>query len=234
MSWLFSRALVEEFSGASSSGGEPSAPLKLMPSPHPFLRDVKTTDASTFSRYGLTCEVLTAAHGEDVLTSFLAGFPVRTSASEAMEQASRESDQDCGPRRQESFARWDQGMCCWRIPQRSLLGDLIEFSEIWPRWGSMRNGACFRDRNSVPQLKGSEFLLPAPTKSMGTRSRGWGISRTGRLRNSEERTRNALSFGYKPPLEILEWSLGWPITWSAAKPLETDKFREWLRSHGEF
>ena len=29
-----------------------------------------------------------------------------------------------------------------------------------------------------------------------------------------------------------EWLMGWPIDWTARRPLETDKYREWLRSHG--
>jgi hypothetical protein len=30
-----------------------------------------------------------------------------------------------------------------------------------------------------------------------------------------------------------EWLMGWPIDWTAKRPLETDKFQEWLRSHGK-
>lgn len=29
-----------------------------------------------------------------------------------------------------------------------------------------------------------------------------------------------------------EWFMGWPIKWSALNPLATDKFHQWLRSHG--
>mgnify|MGYP001000142046 CR=1 FL=1 len=29
-----------------------------------------------------------------------------------------------------------------------------------------------------------------------------------------------------------EWLMGWPIDWTAKRPLETDRFREWLRGHG--
>jgi hypothetical protein len=31
----------------------------------------------------------------------------------------------------------------------------------------------------------------------------------------------------------VEWLMGWPLGWTALKPLETGKFRLWLRSHGE-
>jgi hypothetical protein len=32
----------------------------------------------------------------------------------------------------------------------------------------------------------------------------------------------------------VEWLMGWPIGWTDLKPLEMDKFQQWLRSHGEF
>ena len=30
----------------------------------------------------------------------------------------------------------------------------------------------------------------------------------------------------------VEWLMGWPIGWTALKPLETDRFRKWLELHG--
>jgi len=32
----------------------------------------------------------------------------------------------------------------------------------------------------------------------------------------------------------VEWLMGWPLGWTDLKPLETDRFRQWLRSHGAF
>jgi hypothetical protein len=32
----------------------------------------------------------------------------------------------------------------------------------------------------------------------------------------------------------VEWLMGWPLGWTDLKPLETDKFRQWLNSHGGF
>lgn len=34
--------------------------------------------------------------------------------------------------------------------------------------------------------------------------------------------------------EWVEWLMGWPIGWTALKPLAMDKFHEWKRQHGEF
>lgn len=83
MSWLFSQALVAAFSGASSSDGEPCAPLSVMPTPHKFWRNDKTMECSTLSRFGLMCAVLTEDHGAALLTSFLEASHARTSAAQA-------------------------------------------------------------------------------------------------------------------------------------------------------
>ena len=31
----------------------------------------------------------------------------------------------------------------------------------------------------------------------------------------------------------VEWLMGWPLEWTACEPLGMDRFRSWLRSHGE-
>jgi len=31
----------------------------------------------------------------------------------------------------------------------------------------------------------------------------------------------------------VEWLMGWPIGWTDLKPLETDKYQQWLQQHGE-
>jgi hypothetical protein len=41
---------------------------------------------------------------------------------------------------------------------------------------------------------------------------------------------SATSGALNPPW--VEWLMGWPIGWTDLKPLETDKFQAWLRSHG--
>ena len=34
--------------------------------------------------------------------------------------------------------------------------------------------------------------------------------------------------------ELPEWVMGWPIGWTDLKPLEMDRFHQWLLSHGKF
>jgi hypothetical protein len=143
MSWLFSRALVEEFSGGTSLGGAPPAPLSVMPTPHKFSRNDKTMEPSQLSRFGLMCEVLTGDRGEALLMSYRAAFPVKTSALPAGGPESTEPEADSGARWSESWARWDQSGSTWRTAQFSLLGGLEQFWGTWPRSGLMRHGECY-------------------------------------------------------------------------------------------
>lgn len=155
MSWLFSRALVAEYLGGSSSGGEPSAPLSVMPTQLPFLHNDKTTAFSRPSQYGLTCEVLTVDRGDALLTSYLAAFPARTSQPPAVEPASLASDPASGWKWPGSFAKYSPMERSWKTRQSSLLGGLESFSETWPRWGSMLDGECLPLTPWVPPTSAS-------------------------------------------------------------------------------
>lgn len=78
MSWLFSRALVEEYSPATCSAGAQSAQLNVMPTPHKFWRNDRTMEFCRLSQFGLTCAVLTVDAGEGLLMSFLEAFRAKT------------------------------------------------------------------------------------------------------------------------------------------------------------
>lgn len=172
MSWLFSQALVEEYSAGNSSAGGACAPLNVMPSPQPFWRNDRTMAASNLSRFGPTCAVLTAARGAALLTSYQAGFRVRTSAPPAKAWASMERAAGSGGKWHASFARWDPVMSSWRTPQCSLFEGWDVFSEIWPRWGMMHAGECSEPVMPARRIVGSgSGFWPAPTCN-GWRSEG--------------------------------------------------------------
>lgn len=108
-----------------------------------------------------------------------------------------------------SFARFNPASSSWRTDQLSFTGESTEFSETWPQAGSMRNGQCSALATSVPHTDViASILLPTPTKAMG--KRGWGLSRTGRNRYSSGVIASAFRFGYKPPISLLEWMMGFP------------------------
>jgi len=265
MSWLFSQALVEEYSAGTSLAGAPSSQLNVTPTQHKFWRNDKTIDASDHSRFGLTSQLLTAVHGVELLMSYLAAFPARTSAQLELAQASMASGPVSGPTWRGSFARFDRGEeSTWRTPQCSLLGGSDEFSETWPRWGSMRNGVSYlRPTPALPICANGSGLWPTPTvwgnhnQPGASKTAGWGLSSAVKLWPTPTAmnftggaalckwggagARKKLATMVTPeemngPLnpEWVEWLMGWPIGWTDLKPLETDKFREWQQQHGPY
>lgn len=142
MSWHFSRALVEEFLGANCLGGGPLPPLSGSPTPQGYLSPDRMTAFSRLSRFGMTFKPLTGAHSEAVLTWFLAGFPVRTSALQERVQASTENAPECGSTWRGSLAKFDPVSCSWKTAQLSLIEDSEPCSVTWPRSGMTVDGLC--------------------------------------------------------------------------------------------
>jgi hypothetical protein len=168
MSWLFSQALVEEYSGVTSSDGELSAQLSGNPTQLAYLPLDRMTAFSRLSRFGMTFKPLTESLGQDVLTSYLEDFPVRTSQQPDEAPESMESDQECGATWRELLARYDPDTSTWRTPQCSLLGDYTEFSETWPRWGLMRDGVSYQRQTLVlPTRETGSGSWPTPAARDG-------------------------------------------------------------------
>ena len=80
MSWLFSQALVEEYSGDTSSDGEQSALLSGKPTQLAYCAPDKMTAFSRLFQFGMTYKPLTENLGEELLTSYRAGFHAKTLA----------------------------------------------------------------------------------------------------------------------------------------------------------
>lgn len=164
MSWLFSQALVAEFSEATSWDGAPSSPLSVMPTPHKFWRNDKTMEPSDLSRFGLTCAPLTEDRGEALLTWFREGSLARTSALPVVEQALMAPDRVCGATWRASFARWTPSASMWKTAQPSLFGGSDEYLETWPRWGLMLNGESFlQPTPALPICVSESGFWPTPT-----------------------------------------------------------------------
>lgn len=231
MSWLFSRVLVEEYSGEGSSDGEPSAELNVMPTAQPFWRNDKTKDTSNLSRFGLTSRVLTERDGEVVLTSFLEAFPVRTSALQEGrdDRVSTEVKAGCGARCSESLMRYDPATHSLKTRQLSLFGGSIECSATLPQFGLMLGGECFLqpmlEHDTSVNGYGSQEVIGTPIKTRSYRSDAF---RSGAL-SPYELCKDA---GGVPRIEWLEHLMGWPIGWTNLRQLEMDKFQQWLHSHG--
>lgn len=158
MSWLYSQALVAEYSEATCSDGAQSALSSGTPTPRAFLPPDRMTDFSRPSRFGMTFGPLTDDLGGELLTWFLAASRARTSALPERVTDSAASDPACGQRWRGSLARYDHDTRSWRTAQHSLLGGSDEYSETWPRWGTT--------------VAGELYLLPTLVRPTGASESG--------------------------------------------------------------
>ena len=252
MTWIISDALLRayensncspeqeaEYSEANCSESEPSAQLNVMPTPHPFLRNDKTMDLLRRSPFGLTFARLTESRCEAVLMWFREDSRARTSVWQGEAKELTGQGRDSGVKCAASFAKFDRNSCEWKTHQLSLLGGLDSYSETWPRWGTMRNGECWERETWADFTTASEYGLspqrfPTPTARdyKGART-DEAMEATGRNQETNSLPDYLASIGQRGPMspKFREWLMGWPISWTDVKPLETDKFHEWQRQH---
>jgi hypothetical protein len=170
MSWLFSQALVEEYLGGGCSDGEQSVQSNGKPIQQAYCAPGKMTDFCRVSQFGMMFKPLTEQLGEELLMLFQEDFHAKTLAQQEKELESKESEAECGKRWQGLFAKFNQDLSLWKTVQCSLLEDSEQFSEIWPKWGSMRNGECFQQPMLAQTTKEKEFgywLTPTATAISG-------------------------------------------------------------------
>ena len=235
---------VAESLEVTCSGGDAFVRSSSTSTPHLYYCNGKTKGISRLSRYGMTCEPLTGTHGEAVLTSYLEAFPAKISAAQEKAQDLRASDLDCGWKWPESWVKYDRALCLWKTRQCSLVEGLDEYSETWPIWGTMRDGECWGHITPVlPTSATGSGLWPTPCASdgkhhgkeryiLGSRKK-WADG----IRNApptEKITYAYFDSGLKEELYPVahELMMTWPLGWTDLRPLETDKFRQWLEWHG--
>jgi hypothetical protein len=163
MSWLYSQALVEEYLGENSSDGEQSVPSSGNHTQQAYCAPDKMTAFSRLSRFGMTFKPLTESRGEELLTLYLAGFHAKTSPLPEKAQELTESDQECGDTWRGWLAKYDQNSCLWRTAQCSLLEDLNESLEIFPKSGMTRNGLLWELPMLEPPTRETVFGFSVPT-----------------------------------------------------------------------
>ena len=258
MSWLFSQALVAEYLGENSLDGEQSVQLNGNNTQLVFLQPDKMTDFSRLSRFGMMFKPLTENLGEELLTLYLADFHAKTLVQQAEELESQEQEVQCGDTWHGLLGKYDHNLHLWRTVQCSLLEDLEQSLEIFPRWGMTRNGVCW-ERQTLEQTTNvkESGLLPDGVKFFHTPTTGrdGGSNSRKALKKRKEAIwptpttptgggnaggsgahKNAIKNGTYIPSSInpnlYEWLMGWPLEWTDLKPLEMDKFHKWLELHG--
>ena len=179
--WLLAHSIClpeqeAEFLPTSSSDIELLAQSKLKVIPEKFCSQDSLTEAYLHSLSGMmsphfdqtTPQPQAISNGCEKgvgNSSSVAGSPnfAKTSAQPEKARESTAQDQECGRTWRESFAKYNPDSCSWKTAQCSLIADSDEFSETWPRWGSMRNGECFPAKMPAAFTYESESGLSLPT-----------------------------------------------------------------------
>ena len=244
MSWLFSQALVEEYLAGNFLDGEQSVPLNGNNIPQAYCAPDKMTDFSRLSRFGMMFKPLTETRGEELLTLYREAFHVQTSQPQEKEQELTERHQECGEKWHASFTKYDLDSCSWKTHQYSLVGDLTEFLETWPKWGLMRNGECWVQQTLAHHIKGTESgsleikKWPTPGASdaiRGTMQNWKPIRPSGQPAQYplNQALRDITGINGRPNPMFVEWLMGWPILWTDLKPWAMGKSHYARPQHGD-
>ena len=243
MSWLFSQVLVAEYLGENSLDGEPSVPLNGNNTQLAYCAPDKMTEFSRLSRFGMMFKPLTESLGEELLMLYRAGFHAKTSPQQARGGVLKAKEVECGKRWQGLLARYDPNTHSLRTVQCSLLEDLNECLQTWPKWGSMRNGECFQqpmwEQTTSEKEYGLLQRIPTPDANMGKRGtqENWQPVRpSGQPAQYpiNQYLRDLTKTTGKPNPMWCEWLMGWPMQWTDLKPLEMDKSHFVQQQHGNY
>lgn len=85
---------------------------------------------------------------------------------------------------------------------------------------------------SSQQKKGSRHSLDLPSAVKMYPTPDANIRGARKNQNGHQTTlQDTIGSGQLNPTWV-EWLMGWPLGWTDLKPLETDRFRQWLEQHG--
>jgi hypothetical protein len=99
-----------------------------------------------------------------------------------------------------------------------------------------RKGASAKSGDGLATAVGGVKIPPTyPTPTAVTNTGGAALCKWGgsgaRAQLRKVVTPEELNGSLNP--EWVEWLMGWPLGWTDLKPLETDRFQQWLDSHGK-
>lgn len=251
MSWHFSLALVEEFSDLNCLNTESYVQLRSIRTAERSCFDGKTTRSYRRSLSGMTYAPSTATRGVEKWMLSLVVSPVSLGAKPESGKGGPMSVTS-GLTRSELSGRWDHNTVSWKMyPASSRKRTSERSSAGWPRRGTMFAGILFQRPKRVPTTSGrGSGLLPTPSATGYGTNQGGSAGRTGKVRPSlqqmasknlwpsptanrrsglQSHGKNAI-LGPLNPMWV-EWLMGWPLGWTDLKPLEMDKYREWLAQH---
>jgi hypothetical protein len=127
----------------------------------------------------------------------------------------------------DSFARYNRDGRYWKTPQDSFLPGWDQFSETWPKAGTMQNGVCYRQPNWERRISVIESgLWPTPQSRDYRSGEGhrW-LDRENRSRNLNDAVAYSMNYKMTPDSQPIkgggqlnpqwvEWLMGYPIGWT--------------------
>lgn len=214
----YSQALQAAFSEASSLDGERSARLKSTGTDGIAFSRVKMMAVSNHSRYGTTSGRSMDCHGVDLLTWFLAGFPVKPIAGQLrLDVLQTISGRRCG-------GLWQMSLPGTFLRRTLQSARLMRLPTISNRWVLLPAAFPLPRATWVQTTYGSDIGYVHTPTTMANYS-------APSMQKHAVCRAFVLAFG-RPSPEVQEWLMGWPNGWSATRPVAMDKFRSWLQQHG--
>jgi hypothetical protein len=220
MSWLFSRALVEDSLRLNYLDLKQSALSNWTGIADAFLSSDKMNVQSNLSQYGMMFVLLTADRGAAELMSSLEAFLAKHLA---MQQQAKIMPMIFGQKCSES---WQMSLPHLSLPKTYLKTQSTKRAMTLKRWVT----------------KPERFPLARKTWVLTTFGEGIGYLHTPTTKAnycaaSMQKWPGCQAwlqvFGKVTP-EAHEYLMGWPIGWSDLKPLAMAKFQQWQQQHGGF
>ena len=143
----------------------------------------------------------------------------KISASPVNAQGSTEHAPASGLNTSEPFATFDPATCSWRTSQVSCLTlTWDEYSETWPRAGTMRNGQCYQQPNSELRTCETESGLQPTLIAVQWKNVRWSSRKNYHGNLAEWGGKHWPEIiGKHINLDWLEWRMGYPIGWTDLK-----------------
>lgn len=238
MSWHYSLEPEAEFSLPDYLAGIPLLPARSSLTHVQSCCKDKQTECSKSSQCGTTCKHSTGTLGETESTSLPAASPVRTSVSQVKVAELPEAVAVFGNSTRDSLKKFGLVLSSRKTVRSCEPVDSARLSKTLPNWGMTFAGVCWELGTSVRITRETECGFSHPTPSASD----WKGSSKKRFRGSPhyrgakavEGLRTSESDPAYPSPDYYESSMGWPIKWTESKPLETDRFQQWLRQHSDF
>ncbi|AIS94251.1 putative cytosine-specific methyltransferase [Burkholderia thailandensis MSMB59] len=221
MSFIFSRALVEEFSQANCSGIDAFVQSNPIRTDRPSLSLDRTTAVYRRSPYGMTYAHSTGAHGAELLIALWADFPVKPIPLQLEEGTLRMiSGRKCD-------GSWQMSLPGTYLPRTSNASRSTPRPTISNRWAT--------------PLDASRSTPPSWVARIAAHGSGWLPTPTAKANHDAPSMRKWPAYaawqdwlGGKTSPATWEYMMGWPIGWTDLRPLATDRFQSWLQQHSPF